>query len=50
MNFDEAKRKIAQLTKELNYHNDRYYNQDDPEISDYEYDAMLRDLENLEAE
>lgn len=50
MNVDEAKRKIAQLTKELNYHNDRYYNQDDPEISDFEYDAMLRDLENLETE
>ena len=50
MNLEEAKRKIAQLTNELNYHNDRYYNQDDPEISDFEYDAMLRDLENLEAE
>ena len=50
MNIDEAKIKIAQLTKELNYHNDRYYNHDDPVISDYEYDAMLRDLENLEAE
>ncbi len=50
MNFEEAKVKAAQLTKELNYHNDRYYNHDDPVISDYEYDAMLRDLENLEAE
>ena len=50
MNIEEAKIKIAQLTKELNYHNDRYYNHDDPVISDYEYDAMLRDLENLEAE
>ena len=50
MNREEAKVKIAQLTKELNYHNDRYYNHDDPVISDFEYDAMLRDLENLEAE
>ena len=50
MNFEEAKVKVEQLTKELNYHNDRYYNHDDPVISDYEYDAMLRDLENLEAE
>lgn len=50
MNFEEAKIKAAQLSKELNYHNDRYYNHDDPEISDFEYDAMLRDLENLEAE
>lgn len=50
MNFEEAKHKVAELTKELNYHNDRYYNHDDPVISDFEYDAMLRDLENLEAE
>ena len=50
MNIDEARVKAAELTKELNYHNDRYYNHDDPVISDYEYDAMLRDLENLEAE
>ena len=50
MNLEEARVKVTELTKELNYHNDRYYNQDDPVISDYEYDAMLRDLENLEAE
>lgn len=50
MNIEEARIKVAALTKELNYHNDRYYNHDDPVISDYEYDAMLRDLENLEAE
>ena len=50
MNIDEARVKVAELTRELNYHNDRYYNHDDPVISDYEYDAMMRDLENLEAE
>lgn len=50
MNIEEARVKVKQLTEELNYHNDRYYNHDDPVISDYEYDAMLRDLENLEAE
>lgn len=50
MDFNEAKKRAQQLTKELNYHNDRYYNQDSPEISDYEYDMMLRELENIEAE
>ena len=50
MNLEEARAKVAQLTEELNYHNDRYYNHDDPVISDFEYDAMLRDLENLEAQ
>ena len=50
MNIEEARIKVAELTKEINYHNDRYYNHDDPVISDFEYDAMLRDLENLETE
>lgn len=41
--------RIAYLQKTLNYHNEKYYNQDAPEISDFEYDAMMRELENLEA-
>lgn len=50
MTFDEAKKRAASLCAEINYHNDRYYNQDNPEISDYEYDMLLRELENIEAE
>ncbi len=50
MDFNEAKKRALELTDTLNYHNDRYYNQDNPEISDYEYDMMLRELENIEAE
>lgn len=50
MTFDEAKKRAASLCAEINYHNDRYYNQDNPEISDYEYDILLRELENIEAE
>ncbi len=50
MKFEEAKQRVDELTKQLNYHNDRYYNRDEPEISDYEYDMMLRELENLESE
>ncbi|MCI6006746.1 NAD-dependent DNA ligase LigA [Oscillospiraceae bacterium LCP25S3_E10] len=50
MTTEEAKNKIQELTKQLNYHNDRYYNQDNPEISDYEYDMMLNQLERLEQE
>ncbi len=42
--------RIAYLQKTLNYHNEKYYNQDSPEISDFEYDALLRELEMLEAE
>jgi len=50
MNFNDAKLRAEQLSKELKYHNDLYYNQDNPEISDFIYDSMLRELENLEAE
>lgn len=50
MDFNIAQERVKQLTKELNYHNNRYYNNDDPEISDYEYDMLLRELENIEDE
>ncbi len=50
MDFESAKLRAIELTKQLNYHNDRYYNQDSPEISDYEYDMLLRELENIEAQ
>lgn len=41
--------RIKELRKLIEYHNDRYYNKDSPEISDFEYDIMLRELEELEA-
>lgn len=46
----QIKEKIEKLRKDIAYHNDRYYNQDDPEISDFEYDEMMRSLQNLERE
>ncbi len=42
-------KRINQLREQIEYHNDRYYNKDSPEISDFEYDIMLRELEELEA-
>ena len=39
-----AEERIAELKKTLEYHIDRYYNQDSPEISDYEYDMMMQEL------
>lgn len=50
MDFITAKNRAEELTALLKYHNDLYYNQDNPEISDFEYDALLRELENIEAE
>ena len=41
MDFKEAKKRAAQLTKEIKHHNELYYNQDAPEISDFEYDAEV---------
>lgn len=46
----EPKQEIEQLTKELERHNHLYYVLDRPEIADYEYDRMLRRLEELEAQ
>ena len=48
MDFKEAKKRAAQLTKEIKHHNELYYNQDAPEISDYEYDMLQRELKGLE--
>ena len=50
MDQHSAKKRIEELTALLEYHNQLYYNQDEPEISDFEYDMLLRELENLEAE
>jgi DNA ligase (NAD+) len=46
----EAMSRAEELRKELRYHNDLYYNKDNPEIDDFTYDKMLRELENIEAE
>jgi DNA ligase (NAD+) len=46
----EIQNKIAELKKQLNYHNTRYYVLDSPEISDAEYDSLMQQLRKLEAE
>ena len=42
--------RITELKKTLEYHIERYYNQDNPEISDYEYDMLMQELKTLEKE
>lgn len=42
--------KIKELTEKLKYYSKKYYVDDEPEISDYEYDMMLRELAALEKE
>ena len=41
-------RRIQELRAELNYHNHKYYVENSPEISDYEFDTMMRELQDLE--
>ena len=41
--------RMEELTKLLDYHSHKYYIENTPEISDFEFDAMLRELQELEA-
>lgn len=50
MNPQVAQERIEFLTKELNYHNHLYYVESDPVISDFEFDQLLRELQDLEAQ
>ncbi len=50
MDIKTAENRIKELSEILKYHNRKYYIEDSPEIEDFEYDAMLRELENLEEE
>ena len=43
-------KRAGELRKQLDYHNHRYYVLDDPEVSDAEYDALLNELREIEAE
>jgi DNA ligase (NAD+) len=46
----DVDRRAAELRWQIEYHNHRYYVLDDPEISDTEYDALLNELRDLEAQ
>jgi len=48
--LDQAKQRIEKLRAEINNHNYRYYVLDSPEISDAEYDELMRELQGLEEE
>lgn len=50
MDAIKAKEEAVRLRREIQYHNQKYYEQDAPEIEDYEYDRLYRRLEELEAE
>lgn len=48
MNDIEAKERIRKLRATLEYHAKKYYDEDKPEITDYEYDMMMNELKSIE--
>ncbi len=50
MDKQEVQRRLEELREQIRYHSRKYYTEDDPEISDYEYDQLYRQLETLEGE
>lgn len=47
--MEEIQQKIKALKEKILYHNNLYYNEDNPEIEDAQYDMLLKELEALEA-
>lgn len=50
MDLTEVKRRIDLLRREINHHNELYYQQAQPEISDFEYDKLIQELIQLETQ
>ncbi|MDO4503716.1 MAG: NAD-dependent DNA ligase LigA [Clostridia bacterium] len=48
MNLEEARLIAKKYREEIEYHNKKYYEEDAPEIDDFEYDKLVRNLEELE--
>ncbi|NCC86886.1 MAG: NAD-dependent DNA ligase LigA [Clostridia bacterium] len=48
--FEIKSNRVQELTQLLNYHSNKYYNDDNPEIDDYEYDELMNELVNIEQE
>ncbi len=45
---DKIRKKVTKLRNEIHYHDYKYYVENNPEISDYEYDQLLKELKDLE--
>lgn len=50
MDKKEAEQRIEELRKKVEYHAKKYYDEDKPEISDFEYDMMMLELRTLESQ
>src|SRR6516165_1661377 len=43
-----ARTRVEELREQINHHSYRYHVLDDPEVSDYDYDVLVRELKELE--
>lgn len=50
LSLQEAGKKIKKLREEIKYHEKKYYVDNDPQISDYEFDLLVKELEKLESQ
>ena len=50
MDKKQAEKRIKELRKQVDYHAKRYYDDDNPEITDFEYDMMMLELRTLESQ
>jgi len=48
LSFKQAKQKIKKLREEIKYHEKKYYVDNDPQISDYEFDKLVKELKEYE--
>lgn len=48
MNVNEIKKELADLRKKIKYHSKKYYDDDSPEISDFEFDSLMNRLKEIE--
>ncbi len=48
--MENAKKRVEELSRILEYHSKKYYVEDSPEITDFEYDALMNELKKIEAE
>jgi DNA ligase (NAD+) len=50
MNKNEAKKQLKKLRAQALYHNDKYYVENAPEISDYDYDMLIKQVKDIESQ
>lgn len=46
----DSRERLEELRKQIEYHSKRYYDQDSPEITDFEYDTLMQELKRIEKE